>query len=191
MPRLYVSATQQHDGKTTVSLGLYSLFRERGKRVHFIKPVGQRYLEQDGHKADEDAVLFQRLFDKEISLPAMSPVAVPRGFTEHYIFNRDRAAIYAEIDKAIATVERDTDIVLVEGTGHAGVGSVFDASNADVAKHLQASALIISQGGIGRCIDEICLNRALFERAGVPLLGAVINKVLPQKYDKIDRAVRQ
>ena len=68
----------------------------------------------------------------------------------------------AEIDKAIAEVDRGVDLTLVEGTGHAGVGSVFDASNAQVAKRLGAKAIIVSQGGIGRCIDEICLNRALF-----------------------------
>jgi len=191
MARLFISATRQHDGKTTTSIGLHSLFAKLGKRVHFIKPVGQRYIEEGGHKVDEDAILFQRLFDPDVRLPAMSPVAVPRGFTEHYVFHRDRDALYREIDTAMAEVDQGVDITIIEGTGHAGVGSVFDASNADVAKHLHAKAIIVSQGGIGRCIDEICLNRALFERAGVPVLGAVLNKDLLDKYEKIDRTVRQ
>ncbi len=50
---------------------------------------------------------------------------------------------------------------------------------------------LIAGGGIGRCIDEICLNRALFERSGVPIVGAVINKVLHEKYDRVGPAVRQ
>lgn len=191
MSRLYISATHQHDGKTTVSLGLYALFRKLGKRVHFIKPVGQRYVEIEGLKADEDAILFKHVFHEDLDLSAMSPIAVPSGFTEHYIFHRDRHAIYGEIDRAISQVDHDVDITIVEGTGHAGVGSVFDASNAAVARHIGARALIVSGGGIGRCIDEITLNRALFEQSGVPVIGAIINKVLPAKYAKVDRALRQ
>ena len=65
--------------------------------------------------------------------------------------------------------------------GHAGVGSVFDLSNATVAKLLQSKVIIVSRAGIGRPIDEIGLNLALFEKQGVEVIGAVINKVNPEK----------
>ncbi len=68
-------------------------------------------------------------------------------------------------------------MLLVEGTGHAGVGAVVGLSNADVAARMGAPVVIISEGGIGRPIDQIVLNQALFARHGVPIVGAVINKV--------------
>jgi BioD-like phosphotransacetylase family protein len=37
--------------------------------------------------------------------------------------------------------------------------------------------VIVSEGGVGRPIDEIALNAALFARHGVPVLGAIVNKV--------------
>ena len=83
------------------------------------------------------------------------------------------------------------DIAIIEGTGHAGVGSGIDVSNAQVARALGASCVIVSGGGIGSCIDEICLNRALFEEKEVPILGAIINKVYEQKYQSVAPAVRQ
>ena len=42
---------------------------------------------------------------------------------------------------------------------------------------LDAPVIIVSEGGIGRPIDEIVLNRALFAAQGVGVLGAVVNKV--------------
>jgi hypothetical protein len=69
------------------------------------------------------------------------------------------------------------DALLIEGTGHAGVGAVVGLSNADVAARMRAPVIIISEGGVGRPIDEIVLNQALFARRGVPLVGAIINKV--------------
>ncbi len=192
MARLFISATHQNVGKTTTSLGLYALFRSLGLRPHFIKPVGQRFVESDaGEVADEDAVLMQVFFDQEMSLANMSPVTIPPGFTSRYVFDRDVEEIYRKIDHAMATIERDVDLTLIEGTGHAGVGSVIDASNADVAAHLNAKAIIIAGAGVGRPIDEICLNKALFDLAGVEVIGAIVNKVNPERRERLEPIVRK
>ncbi len=72
---------------------------------------------------------------------------------------------------------------LCEGSGHAwGWVSVFDLSNARVAKILGAKVIIVSQGGIGKPIDEIALNQALFEKEGVEVIGVILNKVLGKRW---------
>ena len=81
--------------------------------------------------------------------------------------------------------------MLIEGTGHAGVGSVFDLSNADVAKELGSKVILVALGGIGRSIDEIMLNKALFELKGVELAGVIVNKVRPEKYDKVSPLIEK
>ncbi len=191
MKKLYVAATEQHAGKTSVSVGLYRAAVERGMRTCFIKPVGQRYVIEEDEEVDEDAVLFKRAFEAGGAIKMLSPVTIPRGFTTDYIFDRDPERIRRPIREAIATLEADHDLAIVEGTGHAGVGSVVDASNAQVARMLNARCIIISGGGIGRCIDELTLNRALFCEQDVEIIGAVINKVYAEKYDKVSSAVRQ
>jgi len=191
MKKLYVGATEQHAGKTCLCLGLYSAARQRGYDVCLTKPVGQRYVLSDGKKVDEDAVLFKHALEIKGNIKDLNPVTIPRGFTFDYVFNRDPERTIGEVLKAFNRIEKGHDLAIIEGTGHAGVGSVIDASNADVAKMLGADCIIVSVGGIGRCIDEIVLNRALFERSGVPLLGAIINKVFEEKYDHINGAVRQ
>ncbi len=191
MKKIYVAATQQHAGKTTISVGLYKAAMDRGFKVCFTKPVGQRYVMVEDEKIDEDAVLFKRALSAAGAVKDMSPVTIPRGFTRDYIFNPRPEAIRREILKAVEGLEQGHDLMIVEGTGHAGVGSVLDASNAEVAHLLGAKCVIVAGGGIGRCIDELCLNRALFDRFGVPVIGAIINKVYQDKYDKVSPAVRQ
>jgi BioD-like phosphotransacetylase family protein len=71
----------------------------------------------------------------------------------------------------------DRDVLLVEGTGHAGVGAVVGLSNAVVAAMLRTPAIIVSEGGVGRPIDEIVLNASLFRAHGVEVAGAIVNKV--------------
>jgi len=191
MKKIFIAATKQNDGKTTASLGLIRNFQEKFRKVAFIKPIGQRYLEEEGLKIDEDSVLIEEVCGIKCGLKDMSPIAVEKGFTEKYISRPDRASITAQIKTAFNRVAKGQDLVIIEGTGHAGVGSVFDHSNAYVAKLLGSKVIIISSGGIGRPIDEIVLNKALFDRIGVRMLGVIINKVLPDKFDKINRLVRK
>lgn len=187
--RIFIAATRMNDGKTTTSLALFAALRSITNRVGFIKPVGQRFIEHDGHQIDEDSVLLNRIFDVEIPLQAMSPIAIHPTFTRDYL-ERPEATHTVLIDRMCQAFDRaayDKDYVIIEGTGHAGVGSVFNLSNAEVAKILDAKVIIVASGGIGRPIDEIALNKALFESAGVEILGAIINKVIPDKKEEIEK----
>ena len=53
-PRIFVAATRMDDGKTTMSIGLFAALQHRFPRIGFIKPVGQRFVEIEGAKIDED-----------------------------------------------------------------------------------------------------------------------------------------
>ena len=177
MRHVYLAATGQNRGKTTVSLGVLDGFRRRGLSTGFLKPVGQRTVLEDGVPADEDAVLMKQVFGLAEPLRQMSPVHIPRGFTQSYIEGAVVEDLPARIRAAHAAFIPDRDMLLIEGTGHAGVGAVIGLSNAVVAAMLGAPAVIVSEGGVGRPIDEIVLNAALFERHGVKVAGAIVNKV--------------
>ena len=187
---IFVAATGQNVGKTTTSLGLYHFFRKNGARTGFIKPVGQRFMLVDSLRVDEDSILLKEIFGMEEPLEIMSPVSVPRGFTSEYVLHKEKYVHLADdIMRAYEQVSRDKDVVIIEGTGHAGVGSIFDLSNATVARMLGADVVIVSEGGIGSAVDEIVLNAALFENAGVRVIGAIVNKVREENYDKVKTVV--
>jgi len=188
--KIFIAATMQNDGKTTVSLGLIAALKKRFERIGFIKPIGQRYLVEQGYKVDEDSVLIEEVFGIRCNIKDMSPVAIEKGFTERFI-EKGAAENYAKlIEDSFEHVAKDNDLVIIEGTGHAGVGSVFDLSNATVARLLATNVILVSSGGVGKPIDEVMLNKALFDREGVNLAGVVVNKVLPEKYDRISRLVK-
>ena len=184
-PRVFIAATRQNDGKTTTSLGLLAALQKLYPRIGYIKPVGQRFVEVAEHKIDEDTVLMDSVYKLNCPLVDMSPIAVEPDFTRKYLENANYDALVKRIQKAFDRVAWEKDFVLCEGSGHAGVGSVFDLSNAQVAKILGAKVVIVTRGGIGKPIDEIALNQALFEKAGVEIIGVIINKVMPDKLDYV------
>jgi len=190
-PRVFIAATRQNDGKTTASLGLLAALQNVYPRIGYIKPVGQRFVEIEEQKIDEDTVLMDRVYQLNCPLVDMSPIAVEPDFTRKYLESSNYDALVRRIQNAFDRVAWEKDLVLCEGSGHAGVGSVFDLSNARVAKLLGAKVIIITQGGIGKPIDEVSLNQALFEKEGVEIIGVILNKVLGKKIDYITEFARR
>jgi len=187
--QLYLAATGQNRGKTTAALGLFDGFVRRGLQAGFMKPVGQRTVIDDGEPADEDAVLMRATFGLTEPYSVLSPVHIPRGFTKAYIAGEVVEDLPAKITSAHARFAGH-DVLLIEGTGHAGVGAVIGLSNAAVAAQLGAPAVIVSEGGVGRPIDEIILNASLFASHGVAVAGAIVNKVDVKAQPGIERVLR-
>ena len=190
-PRVFIAATRQNDGKTTTSLGLLAAMQKCYPRIGYIKPVGQRFVEIEEQKIDEDTVLMDQVYRLNCPLVDMSPIAVEPDFTRKYLQSSNNEALVRKIQKAFDRVAWEKDFVLCEGSGHAGVGSVFDLSNAQVAKILKAKVIIVTQGGIGKPIDEVSLNQALFEKEGVEIIGVIVNKVLRDKVDYVREFVER
>jgi uncharacterized protein len=191
LKNIFFSSIHQNAGKTTVCLGLHKALLERNIKTTFLKPIGQEVVAVGRERVDKDSYLISQVYHRGRLAKDMSPVTIGQGYTEHYIFHPDKMKIQAPIEAAFKKLTKGRDAIIVEGTGHSGVGSVIDFSNADVARLLGSKVVIISGGGIGRAIDEIMLNKALFDLRGVEVLGVIINKVRPGKFNKIHQALRR
>ena len=181
--RIFVAATRMNEGKTTTCLGLFAALQSLYPRVGFIKPIGQRFVQVEGVSIDEDSVLLDTIYHVRVPIESMSPVTIDGKFTRRFLTDPEGTlpGLIDRICRAFDRVSWEKDFTIIEGTGHAGVGSVFDLSNARVARLLEAKVILVSSGGIGRPIDEIAMNKALFDREGVEVIGAVVNKVEPDK----------
>lgn len=182
---IFVAATGQHVGKTTSTLGLVANLKEMGINVGYCKPVGQQHVDVDGMIADKDAVLFAEVLGFNLDPVLHSPVILGDGITAEFIDHPGQFEFNERLDYAAAELARLHDVIVYEGTGHPGVGSVVGLSNADVAKRLNASVVMIAEGGIGSTIDRLAMSLSLFREQKVPIIGVIINKVLPEKLEKI------
>lgn len=184
---IFVAATAQHVGKTTACLGIVSGLMKRYNRVGFIKPVGQEQVEaEESIHVDKDVLLFRERFNLDLDWVDMSPVLIPGGFTRRYLNGEiQREELAQRIDRSFQRIASTNDYTVVEGTGHAGVGSIIELSNADVAKQLGLEVILISAGGLGNAFDQLAVNKAMFEAAGVKVRAIIVNRVLPEKREMI------
>ncbi len=187
--RIYVAATSQHVGKTTTTLGLVAALGRRGLNVGYCKPVGQEFVDLGDLKVDKDALLFAKTMEFTLSAERHSPVIVGRGVTTSYLDDPGQFDFRQRIETAARELQAEYDFVVYEGTGHPGVGTVIKLSNAQVAKMLNAPVVMVAEGGIGNTIDRLNTNLALFREQEVPILGVILNKVIPNKIEKVTHYV--
>ncbi|HEY6838987.1 MAG TPA: AAA family ATPase [Geobacteraceae bacterium] len=180
--KLFIAATGQHCGKTTVSLSLMHLARQRYGRVGYVKPLGPKCQEFNGITVDKDAGLMARVFGLEKDIALMSPLVLGRGSTKKFLDGElSREWAMERIETACRELESHCDLLLIEGAGHGGVGSVINLNNADIARLVDAPVVMVAGGGIGNVIDSVRLNLALYREAGADVRMLLINKLIPEK----------
>ena len=188
MRPIYIVGTHRDVGKTTISLGLLRAFVERGLKVGYTKPLGQRMHATGSRMLHDDVRLAAKCLGiDESQWPDMS-VPLPRGRVEKEVHDLHTDELMKRVEDNFRKLAKERDVVVIEAMGHVAMGSCLDMSAADVAKRLGAKTLLISGGGIGRAIDEIALCSTFISTKNADFMGVVVNKVWPDKYDRVKEA---
>ena len=180
--KIFIAATGQHCGKTTISVSLMHLARKKYTRVGFLKPIGPKCTEFNGITMDKDAALMAKIFGLEKDARFMSPVVLGKGSTKRFLDGEVPSHHPVEtIVRACAELEKKNDFLIIEGAGHGGVGSVIGLNNARMAKLLDAPVVMVTGGGIGNVIDSVQLNLALYRQEDAAVRLILVNKLLAEK----------
>ena len=189
-PIVFIAGERQHAGKTVTSLGIISALTNHidPEDIGYFKPVGQEMVTlPSGERIDKDVRIIKEFTG--LIMPDMgmlSPVRVVSGVTREYIKSNNARAITAAFEESIHKTLKslsDKKLIIAEGTGHPGVGSVVGLSNARVANLLDAKILYLVGGGIGRTLDELEVDLSYFSHHHSRVAGVLFNKVLPDKVD--------
>ncbi len=189
MKACFIASTGQNVGKTTTCLGLMKGLKSIYPKVGYMKPVGQEGVPSKQNPnliLDKDVILFKNQFNLDDNEVEMSPLLLPRGFTKDYLDNKVcKNSIISNLKNTFNSLSKKNDFLLLEGTGHTGVGSIIDLNNAQVCSLLNLKMILIASGGLGSSFDELELNKTQCEKHGVQVLGVILNRVLSEKKEMI------
>ncbi len=169
-PRIVFASMSESAGKTSMIVGLG---RALGKRIGYMKPMGDRLLYQKKRLWDYDSALVTNIFGLK-----GKPEDITMGF-EHsklgYMYDDDaRKKKLLEIASAI---EKDCDILFVESGRNLRYGSSVNLDAISVAKDLDAKLVIVLAGTDDTMMDDIAFIKRTVNHQGVKLMGVIINKV--------------
>jgi len=197
-PVIFIAGERQHAGKTVTSLGIISALTNHidPQDIGYFKPVGQEMITlPSGERIDKDVRIIKEFTGVDMpDMGMLSPVRIISGVTRDYITGTQQKEITAHFEKAIhKTMDAlsSKKLIIAEGTGHPGVGSVVGLANSRVANLLGARILYLVGGGIGRTIDELEVDLSYFSHHHSRVAGVLFNKVLPDKVDMMKEVLTE
>ncbi|MGE3163610.1 MAG: phosphotransacetylase family protein [Planctomycetota bacterium] len=187
---LFVTGTGRSVGKTVVTLGLM-LELARSHRLGFIKPLGLARLRAGRDGIDLDAMLIEKTCGLHENIKDMCPVTLSHAEWPE-VTEQDSERMMVRIREAFERVRHDRDLVVVEGTGHAALGTALGLSNARVAAEFGCRVLLVASYGVrsSNPFDHAALNRHFFAAHGVEVIGVVINHIPPEQLDSFTAYAR-
>ena len=183
--KIFIAAIDKNSGKTTTSISLMYLAMKKYRRVGFLKPFGGQTVSYRGRTVDKDVALMAQVFHLNRDLDLMSPVVLTPDIT-HRVIDGEVAPeeLRDRLVHAAAELENRCDALIIEGSGHPGVGAVMGISNARIAHLLNAPVLLVTGGGLGNVVDRLSMILALFEKEKVDVRGVLVNKLIPAKRER-------
>lgn len=186
--RIFIAGDRMSVGKTSICLGLIGSLVRMGyptESLAYIKPATQ----------NEKPQLIQHYCDRlGIECVSIGPIVYYRGFTRAFLAGETETSeeLLAKVEDAVDKLAQGKRVVIVDGVGFPAVGSICGTDNASVARasgypseeeeggskrRQPAGVILIGGPGVGGSVDAFNLNATYFERAQVPVLGAIFNKL--------------
>ena len=186
---IYIATTEEHSGKSIITLGLMSMLINKTAKVGYFRPIVEDF--QEG------------VLDNHIET-VLTHFGLDISFEEAYaltksklIKKKNKGKIGEVIDLIIEKykrLEERFDFILVEGTSFTGEGTAIELDlNVLIAKNLGIPAIIVGSG-VGKTLEELVEGLHLaydsFKAKDVEVLAIIGNKVQPENIDLVTNSLK-
>ncbi len=186
----FIAGTDTGIGKTHAACALLHAFRAQGRSVVGMKPVAAG-VEANGE--NEDVTLLRAASNVVADAALINPYCFREPIAPH-IAAADAGVTVAipRIKEALAALQAQADVVLVEGVGGLRVPLGEDVDAADLAVALALPVILVVGMRLG-CLNHALLTAEALRARGLPLAGWIANRVDPQmrRFDENLAALEQ
>ena len=188
---IYLASTSPKSGKGVICMGLISALRGMVTNVGYFKPIGQKYRKDED--CDKVSIMIKETLGIEDELKHINPVSINE--LNRYIANNDEEKFFRKVQKSFKKIEKDKDIVVIDGTDYIGMKSAFEFDiNADIANNLNAGVILV-EDGYGKSMDEISsgvlTGKESFDEQSCDFLGVIVNKIETERLEEVDQGLRK
>lgn len=180
IPGLFITGTDTGVGKTVVAGAIAGWFARRGSRVAVCKPLATGCVHRREGLVSEDAEFLAHHADAKFPLDIICPMRFAEPLAPAVAAQRAGTVVdWSIIDRAIRTMSRSSDVLIVEGIG--GVCVPMDDSHTvlNMIGWLRLPAVIVARAGLGT-INHTLLTLQALRQGDVPIVGVVINQYPPE-----------
>jgi BioD-like phosphotransacetylase family protein len=184
---IYVTSTQTFSGKSALCVVLLRRFQRDGLEIGYMKPVSTTARIFGYQTLDEDALLIKRSFGLAEPLETMTPVVLTEQKIAEVLAGQEQD-FAAAVRASYETIAEGKDVLVLEGGGSLREGWIVNLAPPHVADLLDAQELVVvPYDNDLQLVDDLITARS---RLGDSCLGAVVNRVPPQRLDFVKEQVK-
>ncbi|MFZ5641129.1 MAG: dethiobiotin synthase [Bacillota bacterium] len=172
---IFVTGTDTGVGKTVITAGLFTVFREKGYQTLAVKPFQTGAFFREGCLISPDVMFYRAAGSMGEPPEVLNPVLLepPAAPWVASVLS----GTYIDLDKVRRTIEEVQaryDLVIMEGAGGLCVPIRKDFLMADLVCEMGCPLLIVARASLGT-VNHTLLTVRYAQARGIPILGVVVN----------------
>ncbi len=178
---IFVCGTDTGVGKTFVTGALLAFLNSQGVRTGGFKPLESGCATTKNHLKRADAEFLKKMGRMPESIDLINPYAFREALAPGVAADLEKKSVsFPKIKKALKTLQKNYDVIFVEGAGGLLVPIAGKKTNLDLIRYLKSPVLLVARLGLGT-LNHTLLTLEHLKRNRVKILGVVLNEVTPQK----------
>lgn len=172
----FVTGTDTHVGKTTVSALLLKKWQKEGLSTLALKPIASGAIEYENQKISEDALLLHSCMTEKLPLEVINPFLIdePVGPSVYCLVHKQRIDLEFLVEHCKKLLEKKVDRILIEGVGGWCVPIDQHTLMPDFVRQLCSHIVLVVGLKLG-CINHAVLSARAIQSSGFHLVGWVAN----------------
>ncbi|MCS3924155.1 phosphotransacetylase family protein [Methanosalsum natronophilum] len=187
MVSVLVSSSEEYSGKSSLCAGLGILLKNMGYSVGYMKPIGNILIDVDGTLSDQDSEEIMSILDIKEDRKYVTPILLTDQLISDSLKGIDKG-LDKRLKEAHELISKNKDIVLIEGTGDVGGGSMYGLSDPQVADILNAKMILVTRYNSIFAVDRILCDQKLIKNKD-NLLGVILNEIHESDIDYVNDLV--
>ncbi len=174
MVPLFFISNQPFSGKSSMCVGVGKILGEKGLRVGYMKPVGTLPTRVGEITTDEDAQYISNILDTKEKLEDVCPIVLTQQYSREGLRDPDFSKGFIDIiADAYKRIQKDKDIVIMEGAKSVEDGYFLGISANKICKKIGAKAIMVVKYS-SEIVDQVLYAKEFLKEC---LSGVIINWV--------------
>lgn len=176
----FITGTDTHVGKTTITRAMMHLYADSGNRVMGMKPIASGCDMTTQGLRNDDALHLIDASSTKLEYEMVNPYAFQAAIAPHIAAKKENTVIDIQhLIRMFSRIKQHADITFIEGAGGWLVPINEQQTLADFAIHLGLPVILVVGVKLG-CINHALLSQLAINNSGLTIAGWVANRVDPE-----------